>query len=107
VSASPSWDRCKLCGAHTDTGCDCAVCADCRETYGYEASRDGLCEPCSAKASALEEQLEASLSGKVASRFDLPSEAELVAIDAQLARLLREGPPRRQGIAPIAKAQKE
>ena len=43
--------------------------------------------------SALAEQLEASLSGEVVSRLDLPRDAELVAIDAQLARLLREGIP--------------
>jgi hypothetical protein len=55
----------------------------------------------------LAEQLEASLSGEVASRFELPSEAQLIAVDAQLARLLREGPPRRQGVMPIAEAQKE
>jgi hypothetical protein len=57
--------------------------------------------------SELEEQLEASLTGDVASRFGLPSEAQLIAVDAQLSRLLREGPPRRQGITPKATAQKE
>jgi hypothetical protein len=46
------------------------------------------CEP------TLEDQLQASLTGDVVSRFDLPSEAQLIAIDAQLSRLLREGPPR-------------
>lgn len=43
----------------------------------------------------LESQLEASLTGDVASRFELPSEAQLIAVDAQLSRLLREGPPRK------------
>jgi hypothetical protein len=44
----------------------------------------------------LEQQLEASLKGRIASRFDLPTEAQLIAVDAQLSRLLREGPPKKE-----------
>jgi hypothetical protein len=40
--------------------------------------------------------LELSLSGRVVSRLDLPSEAQLIAVDAQLSRLLREGPPKKE-----------
>jgi hypothetical protein len=56
-------------------------------------------------SSELEAQLEASLA--IVRSADLPSEAQLIAVEAQLARLLREGPPRRQGIQPNAIAQKE
>jgi hypothetical protein len=41
----------------------------------------------------LEQQLEASLTGRIVSRLELPSEAEQTAIHAQLERLLREGIP--------------
>lgn len=39
---------------------------------------------------SLEEWLEASLSGHVVSKYDLPSEAQLHAVHAQLARGIRE-----------------
>jgi hypothetical protein len=105
MSASHHGDYCDDCRHHVDS-CGCIRCASCDELFNPGADLANLCQDCEGK-SRLEEQLEASLTGDVASRFELPSEAQLIAVDAQLSRLLREGPPRRQGITPKATAQKE
>lgn len=107
MSASPHNAHCDTCDHHVDD-CRCSVCSDCGKYFDpFHANSDETCLGCHEKETALERQLEASLTGHVASSFDLPSDAALIAVDAQLARLLREGPPRRQGVSPKATAQKE